>query len=727
VARTLPELLELLPDAAVLVDAEGRITLVNRQAEGMFGYPRGALVGRPVEILLPERFERAHRAHRAGYRAAPHARPMGAGLDLYGRREDGSEFPVDITLGPLETPDGPAVLGVIRDMTERRAADELRRELLAREQAAREAAEAARERIAFLADLSRTLAGSLDSDTTLRAIADQVVPRIADWCVVDVLAEDGAIRRVAAVHADGAKAPAMARLVADYPPAPDSPQAAAHVLRTGEPLLEADVTEAWLASVTRDEAHRRLVREMGIRSLIAVPLEARGRILGAITLASGTAARRYTQDDLKLATAMAQRAALAVDNARLYGEAQSAIAARQEMLNVSNRRGAQLEALHSAGLNLVSNLSLEAVLGQAVDMARELVGARYGALSVLADDGSLARFITSGVTDEERARLGDLPKGRGLLGVVLFERGPVRVDDIAADPRRSGFPQGHPPMTSFLGVPIATRGRTLGNLYLTDKVGPAGIEPFDAEDEAFLELIASQVAVAAENARLHSAAEALATVAERERIARELHDSLAQILGLVRLQAGTARARLAGEDAAGVAACLEAIDSAAADAYADVREAILGFRSRVTEQRDLVGALGLYLERYELQSGLRARLEMGEGVQAARVMPAAEAQLLRIIQEALANVRKHAESRSATVRLELAGDGAAARMRVSVRDDGRGFDAGHRPSGLHFGLESMRERAAAVGGTLAIESAPGRGTCVVVELPLDSGPSGPRG
>lgn len=403
------------------------------------------------------------------------------------------------------------------------------------------------------------------------------------------------------------------------------------------------------------------------------------------------------------------------------------LARQQELARLhatAARQAAQLRALHEAGLAVVSTLDLEALLQKITDTARDLVGARYGALALFDERGQVVRFLVSGLSPEERQRLGDPPKGRGLLGAVLQEGRPIRVDDIARDPRSVGFPPGHPPMTTFLGVPILVQGRPIGNLYLTDKMSQGQVQPFAEADEEVLRLFAALAAVAIENARLHAEVQVLATLQERERIARELHDSLAQVLGFIRLQVAAAREAAAQGETTALRELLAQIETAAGEAYADVREAILGLRSRVGTERDLLNTLRQYLDRYQRQTGLTVHLEASPTVATARLSPAAEVQLLRIIQEALTNVRKHARARQVWLRLAtLTGDAQGA-LQCQVVDDGRGFDPCLLAGDLHFGLATMHERAESVGGRLRIESAPGQGTCVTVTLPLANGQPG---
>jgi nitrate/nitrite-specific signal transduction histidine kinase len=389
----------------------------------------------------------------------------------------------------------------------------------------------------------------------------------------------------------------------------------------------------------------------------------------------------------------------------------------------TRRQATQLEALHEAGLTLSAELALEVVLERIVNLARELTGARYGALAVVDEAGQIVRFLTQGLTDEERARLGQPPTGRGLLGQIFVDDLPIRVDEIARDPRSIGFPPGHPPMRTYLGVPIVLHGRRYGNLYLTDKQGAAGPISFTDEDERVVTLFAAQAAVAMENARLHGQVQALAAASERERIARELHDSLAQALGYVRLQAATARDALSqGQDAL-AAEALGQISEVAGDAYGEVREAILGLRSGGSGgERGLVDALGEYVRRYREQTGVDVAFDVGPGVAALKLAPAVEVQLVRIIQEAIANVRKHARTARARLTLDVVTGASGPRLRALVADDGQGFDLGQSHGEAHYGLAIMRERAEGVGGRLEIASALGRGTQVLVDMPIEAGP-----
>ncbi len=177
-----------------------------------------------------------------------------------------------------------------------------------------------------------------------------------------------------------------------------------------------------------------------------------------------------------------------------------ALAFVQEREKAVGRGREQLAALVEAGMTLTAERSLESVLERIAEVACRLLGARYGALGVLDEKGALGRFITAGIDEETKARIGPLPVGKGILGVLAQEAKPLRLRDLTLDPRAHGFPANHPPMHSFLGVPIISKGRVFGNLYLTEK---QGAEEFSKEDERLAVTLAAQAAIAIENASLY--------------------------------------------------------------------------------------------------------------------------------------------------------------------------------------------------------------------------------
>ena len=382
------------------------------------------------------------------------------------------------------------------------------------------------------------------------------------------------------------------------------------------------------------------------------------------------------------------------------------------------QRNQELLVLHDASLAIVGEHNLETVLQLVVDRARDLVGARYGALSLVRDEGGIEAFLTAGISDDVRAVLGPPPVGHGILGVVLNDGATLRLDDLTRDPRSVGFPPHHPPMHSLLAVPVISQGSVLGNLYLTEKLGAYS---FDEHDEESLQRFATLAALAIENARLHRQVQALAVTEERERIARELHDSLAQVLGYVNTKAQATEVLIAsGQNDKAMTQLTQMADAARA-AYADVREGILGLRVSPEGQRSFIETLTGYLEQWQGQSGVTVALTTTPANVAIRLTPNAEVQLLRIIQEALTNVRKHAGATTAEVTLHVSDGWVEAR----IMDNGAGFapdDLAPRAA-PRFGLSTMHERAESIGGSLEITSNPGDGTQIIARVPLDALPT----
>jgi len=225
----------------------------------------------------------------------------------------------------------PAFLVSLREVTDRRLAEERRRQAEA-DQAARLHAEAEARRARFLSNVSAVLSSSFDVHATLATLAELAVPELADWCLIDVREEDGRIERTAAAHQDDDRCPLLDVLRAEFPLRPGSPEPAAEALRTGRPVYVPRAGEEWLARTTTGPEHAALVRALGVRSVIAVPLVARSESLGAITLVG--AGRQYSRNDLATAEDFAQRAALSISNARLFAAAQEASRAKSEFLAV---------------------------------------------------------------------------------------------------------------------------------------------------------------------------------------------------------------------------------------------------------------------------------------------------------------------------------------------------------------------------------------------------------
>ena len=366
-------------------------------------------------------------------------------------------------------------------------------------------------------------------------------------------------------------------------------------------------------------------------------------------------------------------------------------------------------ALDAAVRGIAGLAMVDEALQVIVDRVRPLVGAEYAALGIVDPDNRIERFITSGIDDEARRRLGPLPVGHWLLGLIIHENRSFRVPDLNTDPRRYGFPAHHPPMTSFLGVPITVKGSTVGRLYLTDKIGAP---EFSAEDQALVETFALHAGIAMENARLHEQVRRLAVVDERDRISKDLHDGIIQNMYAVGLSIEDVPELMADDPAEAAARVERAIDSIHLSIQ-DIRNFIFGLRPELLSGASLIGGLAALVEEYRHNAIIEFELELP----AAIPEPSAEVtgQLLGIVSESLSNVVRHSRASRAVVALRSTRDGLG--LEVLVADNGVGFDPAHTIRLGHQGLANTRERAALIGASIAIDSEPGAGCRVVVRLP----------
>jgi signal transduction histidine kinase len=397
----------------------------------------------------------------------------------------------------------------------------------------------------------------------------------------------------------------------------------------------------------------------------------------------------------------------------------------------------RLRVLLSAALELTGPHELEEVLQRIVEGAATVAGARYAALGVYGDDGRITTFINHGFDHATVTRIGQLPEGRGLLGQVIVADRPIRLENIGADPRSCGFPPSHPPMRSFLGVPVVRGGRRYGNLYVTERYDGHN---FDDDDEALVVALAAFAAGAVESAELVGAdrvrAEArvervaaegqararrelltriiAAQEAERARVARDLHDDVGQALTSVLLGLRLVEGSLDGpgvdvDDARRRSAELRQL---VADALRRARRLAFDLRPTVLDDIGLAAALERLTADVAERTGLTVGLDVGLGADE-RLAPETETAVYRVVQEALTNVARHARAGQVSVTVAWLGD----RVRALVEDDGAGFDVGARPPGGHLGLAGMDERARLVDGTVEVTSTAGQGTTVVLEVP----------
>ena len=369
-----------------------------------------------------------------------------------------------------------------------------------------------------------------------------------------------------------------------------------------------------------------------------------------------------------------------------------------------------LRAVSDAVLAVASRHEVEDVLQGLVERARELAGARYAALGIPDGAGGFRRFLVAGMDDALIASMGPLPRTHGLLGAMLESPEPHRTADIHEHPRfRGWWPREHPDMRSFLGVPIVAADEVIGAFYLTHK---EDAEDFDAADEEVIALLAAHAAIAITNARLYERTSELSVLAERNRLALELHDVVVQKLFSLVLTADAAGTLLERDGAGAARAQVARVQALASEALEELRALIGELRPPDLDADGLCGALRKHVDvMRRLHEDRRIELELDAG--ASTGDPAGDREVLRIAQEALHNALRHAGD-AATVRVVLgAGDG---RLRLTVADDGSGFDPGDPAlRATRLGLTSMEERAARIGGELAIASGPGAGTTVTLE------------
>jgi len=379
--------------------------------------------------------------------------------------------------------------------------------------------------------------------------------------------------------------------------------------------------------------------------------------------------------------------------------------------------------LVDAGIALSSALSLEEILQRLADVARDLVDARYAALGVINPEKTgLSEFITSGLNPEQRERIGNLPEGHGILGLLITDARPIRLRDLSEHPASAGIPKHHPSMRSFLGVPVGSKGQVFGNLYVTEKIGS---DEFDDEDLAILEMLASQAAVAIDNARLRR---------ERDRFFAAASHEIGNAITGVQLWA---RRLLQNppEEPEGWTAGIEQI-LASADGASRLIEDMLSLskleEGRITletERIDLAATVERVATQYEPIAEV-AGLTIGLELEGECTLDADPARVYQIISNLLNNAIKFTP-RGGEITLGLSNDGAQAQ--IWVRDTGPGIakedqeriflpyeqvSTVARGLGVGLGLSLSRHLARLMGGELTVESRPGKGATFSLALPL---------
>jgi PAS domain S-box-containing protein len=409
------------PLAILGLDLAGNVVSWNAAAQRMLGWSEEEVTRRRVPFVPDERAE----AFADLYRRVLGGETL-TDVEERCRTRDGREVDVSISAAPLHNAEGlvNGLIAVLADVTVRRQAAEAARRLI-QEQTAREHADEERKRHAFLAEASRALGSSLDYRATFEQLVRLAVPRLADYCAVDVLDERDGRKRLAVAYTDAAMESVLGELGERFPTSADEPRGIAKVLRTGEPEVYPEFPDEVLQSISRSEEHLALLRRLGLRSYLCLPLVARERILGSVTLAYTDSGRRYGPEEIALAEELAGRAAIAIDNARLYQEVRSADRAKDEFLAMlAHELRNPLAAISNAGF-VLDHAELDSAQGVRL---REIIRRQSEHLSRLVDDLMDVSRITRGKVELRMA-----PVDLGAVVARAVEAARARIETRGID------------------------------------------------------------------------------------------------------------------------------------------------------------------------------------------------------------------------------------------------------------------------------------------------------
>jgi PAS domain S-box-containing protein len=481
--RRLAAIIEHSSDAVVGVGVDGRIAAWNPGAERLYGWSAEEAIGMSIADTAPpdrrDETEYLVRQLAEGKTITNHRTVR--------QRKDGALVDVALTLSPIRGESGEVVgmAGIIRDISEELEIERERVRLLEQETKARRRAEELERRASFLVEIHTALDSSLDYEVVLRRLARITVPRLADWCAIHMLGDDGSLRRLAVAHSDPKRERFAWELEKRYPTDPNDAQGVPEVLRTGKAELYPEFTDEMIRESARDPEHLEILRGLGLRSAMLVPLRARGQALGVVTLASAESGRLYTQDDLDFASAMARRAALSIDNARLHSEL--------------TERSREAEFLAAASAELDQTLDLEETLQRVADLTVPSLGDGC-MVDLLEENGTVKRVASASSDEAASAEVERLKEQRIDLDsahpiAIALRTGTVQQVD-------EGWPG-----RSAVVAPMVARGRTLGTIALSSFAE----RTFDADDVRVIRELARRAAFAVDNARLFGESSYIAT------------------------------------------------------------------------------------------------------------------------------------------------------------------------------------------------------------------------
>ncbi|MBN1873707.1 MAG: PocR ligand-binding domain-containing protein [Anaerolineae bacterium] len=448
--------------------------------------------------------------------------------------------------------------------------------------------------------------------------------------------------------------------------------------------LERQSPAVWYDAADDPQISQEMAQTWNIKSVLAVPIRVSAKVLGLALLSTSSDYRQFTPDEIELVWGIANSVALAVDNARLYTE--------------TRQRWAESQGLQRVAAALLHKISPEEVLKIVCAEVQQLTGAT-GSAVLLVEDGAWLRVTYS--SEMKPVFFDRIPIVGSLAGITVRRNEPFLTNMPAGETYE--YLQGKRP-TAFLSVPLRANGGVIGVLEVLDK--PGG---FMKDDVRIVSLFANQAAINIEHARLNQQAGQVAVLEERQRLARELHDSVVQSLYSMALYANAATLALAAGKQDVTVNHLQELQDTARSVMYDMRLLIFELHPPALEQEGLVTALRIRLAAVEARAGVHAELE----VEGERRLPIGiEQELYRIAQEALNNIMKHARAQYVTIRIHF----TAGEVCLQVRDDGTGFDPHSAQTTGGMGLHSFAARAAKIGGHVTVDSQPGQGTTVTVHV-----------
>ncbi len=441
--------LSSIGDAVIATDTESRVVLLNPIAESLTGWTQSEAEKQPLETVFKIFNEQTRQpVEDPTRRVLREGIIVGLANHTILVSKDGIERPIEDSAAPIlyHQRHISGVVLVFRDNTARRNTERERQQLLESEQSARSQAEAAKERLAFLAEASAVLASSLNYAQTLEAVARLAIPTLADWCSVELLTgEPESLQRVAVVHKDASKIELASELRRLYPPDPEVPTGTTRVMQTRKSEWVAEITDEMLEAAARDPEHLRIMHGLGLRSVIIVPLIARETALGALLLASEKEGRQFTEEDVALAEDLARRCATAIDNSRLYRQA-------QERIQQHRRMEEQLTFLVQASGTLTRRLEPNAVLTSILQVAQQLLPAdAHGVWRFFAPTGRWGLVSSAGLSENYQRSTIEILQRTPQMSETPFVAEDVFQMPSLAD-RRAGYEAEG--IRSFLAVPL---------------------------------------------------------------------------------------------------------------------------------------------------------------------------------------------------------------------------------------------------------------------------------